>query len=246
MSLDVLAFGAHPDDVELTVGGTVLALRAQGYTVGIVDMTRGEMGTRGSPEIRAQEATEAARRLGVEQRRNLGLPDGRVALDDASREAAIRVLREFRPTLVLAPVERDLHPDHGWTGRIVREACFLAGLERWDTGQPRHRPRAVLGYFSHTTVEPDLVIDITQFYEQKKAACLAYASQFHDPDSSELATYISSEGFWDWWEARARSLGQRIGAAFGEGFVHDGPVPVRDPVKQFETFGYYPDTDTNG
>ena len=246
MTMDVLAFGAHPDDVELTVGGTVLALRAQGYSVGIVDLTGGEMGTRGTPELRAREAAEAARRLGVEERRNLGLPDGRLTLDETSRSEVIRVLREFRPTLVLAPIESDLHPDHGWTGRIVREASFLAGLERWDTGQAAHRPRTVLGYFSHTTVEPDLVIDITPFFEQKKEACLAYASQFHNPASDEAPTYISSEGFWDWWEARARSFGHRIGATFGEGFVHEGPIPIRDPVKQFVEFGYYPSGDADG
>ena len=240
MTCDVLAFGAHPDDVELTVGGTVLSLVDQGYTVGIVDMTRGEMGTRGTPEIRAREAAEAARRLGVSVRRNLGLPDGRVALDDTSREEAIRVLRDLRPSLVLAPVEVDLHPDHQWTGRIVKEACFLAGLERWSTGQRPHRPRTTLGYVTHTTVEPDVVIDITPFFTKKKEACLAYQSQFHDPESNEPATYISSSGFWDWWEARARSYGHAIGVTYGEGLVHDGPVPVTDPVRQFVDFGYYP------
>ena len=141
MRQDVLAFGAHPDDVELTIGGTVLSLLNQGYGVGIVDMTRGEMGTRGTPEVRATEAAEAARRLGVSVRRNLGLPDGNVVLNQASRDAVIRVLREYRPSVVLAPIDRDLHPDHAWTGRIVREAAFLAGLVRWDTAQAPHRPR---------------------------------------------------------------------------------------------------------
>lgn len=246
MTLDVLAFGAHPDDVELTVGGTVLSLISQGYSVGIVDMTRGEMGTRGTQETRAREATEAARRLGVATRRNLGLPDGRITLDETSREEVIRVLREFRPTLVLSPIESDLHPDHGWTGRIVKEASFLAGLKRWETGQPPHRPKTVLGYFSHTTVEPNTVVDITPFFQQKKEVCLAYESQFHDPESSEPETYISSAGFWDWWEARARGFGHRIGVTYGEGFVHDGPIPLKDPVKQFVDFGYYPDGNPDG
>ncbi len=240
MRQDVLAFGAHPDDVELTIGGTVLSLLNQGYGVGIVDMTRGEMGTRGTPEVRATEAAEAARRLGVSVRRNLGLPDGNVVLNQASRDAVIRVLREYRPSVVLAPIDRDLHPDHAWTGRIVREAAFLAGLVRWDTGQAPHRPRTVLGYVTHTTEDPDLVVDVSAFMRQKKEACLAYESQFHDPDSEAPATYISSAGFWDWWEARARSFGHRIGVEFGEGFVHDGPIPLADPVKQFMDFGYYP------
>jgi len=241
MTVDVLAFGAHPDDVELTVGGTLLALKAQGRSVGIVDMTRGEMGTRGSPETRALEAAAAADRLGIDVRENLELPDGRVLLDDASRGKVIRVLRDLRPRLVLAPIESDLHPDHGWTGRIVREAAFLAGLRKWETDQEPHRPRTVLGYFSHTTQEPDLVVDITPFFERKKMACLAYASQFHDPESAEPSTYISSQGFWDWWEARARHFGHRIGVTFGEGLVHDGPIPVQDLLGQFEGFGYYPD-----
>lgn len=241
MTIDVLAFGAHPDDVELTVGGTVLSLKSQGYTVGIVDMTRGEMGTRGTPEIRAREAAEAARRLGVDVRRNLGLPDGRVTLDETSREEVIRVIRELRPSLVIAPIEIDLHPDHQWTGRIVKESCFLAGLARWETGQAPHRPKTILGYVSHTTVDPDIVIDITAFFDAKKNACLAYASQFHDPESSEPETYIASAGFWDWWEARARGYGHAIGATYGEGLVHDGPIPVSDPVSQFVEFGYYPE-----
>jgi bacillithiol biosynthesis deacetylase BshB1 len=239
MGCDVLAFGAHPDDVELSVGGTVLSLRAQGYEVGIVDMTRGEMGTRGTPEIRAHECAEAATRLGVRIRRNLGLPDGHVTLDDQSKDAVIRVLREFRPSLVLAPLEDDLHPDHQWTGRIVREAAFLSGLMRWDTGQDPWRPRTVLGYVSHTLADPDIVVDISRYFDAKKTACLAYRSQFHDPGSEEPGTYIASEGFWDWWEARARSFGHRIGVTFGEGFVHDGPIPVHDPVRQFADFGYY-------
>lgn len=244
--VDVLAFGAHPDDVELTVGGTLLVLKEQGYRSGIVDMTRGEMATRGTPEIRAVEAATAAGLLGAALRRNLGLPDGRVALDEESRRKVIEVIREHRPTIVLAPVEEDLHPDHLWTGRIVREACFLAGLQRWDTGQAAHRPRTVLGYASHTVFEPSLVVDISPHFERKKEACRAYRSQFHDPDSKEPLTYISSARFWDWWEARARHFGHRIGATFGEPFHHEGPIPVRDVVRQFSAFGYYPSSSDAG
>jgi bacillithiol biosynthesis deacetylase BshB1 len=238
--LDVLAFGAHPDDVELTVGGTLLVLKEQGYRTGIVDMTRGEMATRGTPEIRAAESDTAGKLLGATLRRNLELPDGRVTLNEESRRKVIEVLRDHRPTIVLAPVEEDLHPDHLWTGRIVREACFISGLLRWDTGQAPHRPRTVLGYASHTVFEPSMVVDISPHFERKKEACLAYRSQFYDPDSEEPATYISSERFWDWWEARARHFGHRIGATFGEPFHHQGPIPVRDVVSQFLDFGYYP------
>ncbi len=240
--VDIVAVGAHPDDVELTVGGTLLHLRSLGYRTAIVDMTRGELATRGNPEIRAAEAREAAHRLGVESRVNLELPDGQVLLDQESRLRMVRALRALRPAIVLAPDIEDLHPDHGWTGRIVREAAFLAGLARLDTGQAPHRPRTVLGCFSHTLREPDLVVDISPWFARKKEACLAYRSQFHDPGSDDPPTYLSRPDFWDWWEARARHFGHRIGATFGEAFVHEGPLPVRDPVALFADYGYYPQT----
>lgn len=239
-AIEVLAFGAHPDDVELTVGGTLLLLKDKGYRTGIVDLTRGELGTRGTADIRAAEAAEAARRLRADIRVNLGLPDGGVILDRESRLAVVRVLREHRPTLVLAPADEDLHPDHAHAGRIVREAAFLAGVAKLDTGQAPHRPRAVLGCFSHTVRDPAIVVDITPWFARKKEACLAYKSQFHDPASREPATYISRPEFWTWWEARARTFGHLIGAEFGEAFAHDGPVPVADPVAMFKDFGYYP------
>jgi bacillithiol biosynthesis deacetylase BshB1 len=238
--VDVLAFGAHPDDAELSVGGTLLKLKAKGYRTGVVDMTHGELGTRGTPAVRAAEAEEAARRLGLEVRRNLGLPDGGVLLSEATRLSAVRVIRECRPALILAPIEEDLHPDHRWTGRIVREAAFLSGLGKLDTGQPPHRPRAVLGCFSHIVRAPSLVVDITPYFARKKEACLAYRSQFFDPASTEPETYISRPEFWEWWEARARHFGNFIGARFGEAFVHDGPVPAPDLMEIFSGYGYYP------
>lgn len=239
-TVDVLAFGAHPDDVELTVGGTLLRLADLGYRVGIVDMTRGEMATRGTPEIRAQEAQVAAERLRCTVRINLGLPDGKVLLDDHSRDAVIRVLRRCTPALVIAPTQEDLHPDHAWTGRIVKESSFLAGLAKWETGQNPHRPQTVLGSFSHTLDRPSIIVDISQYFSAKKLACQSYASQFYNPGSSDAATYISRPEFWDWWEARARHFGHMIGAQFGEPLVHDGPIPISDPVATFSNFSYYP------
>lgn len=236
----VLAFGAHPDDVELTIGGTVALLVRSGHRVVIVDLTRGELGTRGTPKIRAEEAAEAARILGVETRENLELPDGGLGPERTQLSALVRVIRQHRPQLVLAPLEEDLHPDHKWAGRLIKEAAYLSGLRNWDPGLPPHRPRAILQYMSHTRVAASLVIDVTETFETKRRACLAYRSQFHDPDSQEPATYISSEPFWAWWEARARHDGHAIGATFGEAFVHQGPLPVRDPVEQFRSFGYYP------
>lgn len=238
--MDVAAFGAHPDDVELAVGGSVRRLVEQGYRVALVDLTPGQLATRGTPRQREQEAEKAAEILGVAGRSNAGLQDGDLLPTREGREAVIRQIRALRPKVVLAPAQEDLHPDHRWAGVLVKEAAFLAGLARWDTGQEPYRPRVVLHYFLHTQHRPDLVVDVTTTFEIKRRACQAYRSQFHDPDSRERATYISSEGFWDWWEGRARHYGNLIGATFGEPFLHDGPLPVGDMVSQFRSFGYYP------
>lgn len=238
--LDVLAFGAHPDDVELLIGGTIARLVGQGHRVGIVDLTRGELGTRGTPELRAEEAAEAARILGVAHRANLDLGDGHLVDDLASRGRVVEAIREHRPQLILTHTDRDRHPDHEAAGKIVRAASFLSGLRNFDPGRQPHRAQTILGYFSHTMDAPDLVIDVSQTFEKKREACLAYRSQFHDPDSSEPRTFISRAEFWDWWEARARHYGQMINATHGEAFTHEGPIPVDDPVRQFGGVNYYP------
>ncbi len=243
---DVLAFGAHPDDVELGVGGTILGMIARGRSVVIVDCTRGELGTRGTPEIREREAREAARLLGVETRVNLELPDGGVLLNDDSRRRVVEVIRRFKPTIVLAPRTDDLHPDHAHAARIIHDAAFLSGIRKWNASGAAHRPRAVLEYASHTQFPPSFVVDITPHFARKKEACLAYRSQFFDPASTEPATYISSSRFWDWWEGRARHYGNMVGAGFGEPFHVATPLRVEDPVAQFEDFGYYPKTKTPG
>ncbi len=237
---DVLAFGAHPDDVELGIGGTVLSLVAQGYRVVIVDLTRGELGTRGTPEIRAREAAEASRLLGASERVNLGLPDGSVLLDDVSRRKVVEVIRRFRPVIVCGPRPDDLHPDHAHASDIITDAAFLAGVRRWAADGAPHRPRAVLEYASHTQFAPSFVVDVSPYFARKKEACLAYQSQFFNPASAEPATYISSTRFWDWWEGRARHYGNLVGAEFGEPFRVAGPLLVADPVAQFRDFGYYP------
>ena len=240
--VDVLAFGAHPDDVELAIGGTVRLLVEQGHSVGIVDMSRGELGTRGTPIIRREEAAAAAAVLGARYRRCLDLGDGHILPSDEARRRVVEAIRLARPGLVLAPWIEDRHPDHKWTGVLVQEAAFIAGLTKWDPDVPAHRPRAVLHYPMHTLFEPSLVVDVTGTFEKKREACLCFKSQFHDPGSSDPETYISSQGFWDWWEARARAAGNPIGATFGEAFRLQGPVPVSDPVTQFASYGYYPQT----
>lgn len=239
MSVDILAIGAHPDDVELSVGGTLLRAAAAGRTFAIADMSAGENGTRGNAQIRAHEAAEAAQLLGAAGRECLGLSDGAILLTEETRLAVVHCIRRWKPQVVIAPDEDDLHPDHAWTGRIVREAAFLAGVAKIGTG-PAHRPRAVIACFAHTVREPDFVVDVSAHFERKRAACLAYKSQFFNPQSTEPSTFISRPEFWGWWEGRARAFGQRIGAVHGEAFVHRGPLRVDDVVAQFADYGYYP------
>ncbi len=237
--VDILAFGAHPDDVELTVGGTLLRAAASGRSFAIADLSAGECGTRGSAALRATEAAQAAQTLGASGRECLGLPDGAILLTEASRLAVVHCIRRWKPRVVIAPDEDDLHPDHAWTGRIVREAAFLAGVAKVGSGAA-HRPQAVIACFAHTVREPDFVVDISAHFELKRAACEAYKSQFFNPNSTEPATFIARPEFWGWWEGRARAFGQRIGAVYGEAFVHRGPLRVDDVVAQFADYGYYP------
>jgi N-acetylglucosamine malate deacetylase 1 len=239
---DILAIGPHPDDVELAVGGTLLRQARAGRRTAIVDCTRGELGTRGTAEIRAREAKEAARSLGVAVRLNLGLPDGGLFADDAARRKLVVAIRALRPVVILAPHDDDLHPDHEQGGRLAREAAFLAGVAKYEPGAPPHRARAVLQYPSHRPFTPSFVVDVSDVFEAKRAACLAYRSQFHDPTSKEAETYLSRAQFWEWWEGKARYFGNLIGAAYGEPFLAPGPLRVDDVVGAFEDYGYYPKT----
>ncbi|MCB9898056.1 MAG: bacillithiol biosynthesis deacetylase BshB1 [Planctomycetes bacterium] len=235
--VDVLVFGPHPDDIEICAGGLVLSLRAQGYSVGGIDMTAGESGTRGSAADRSREATEGARLLGLEFRECLGLPDGRIALDEPTRDRVIEVIRRHRPQLVVAPIAVDHHPDHSRTGTLVKEARFLAGCARIGPELPPWRPGRVLFYPSRESVEPSLVVDIGVFFEGKMAAVRAHRSQLHDPASSEPLTAIASEGFLKAIEARAVAYGSMVGATHGEPYVVEGPLAVSDPVPLVRDLG---------
>jgi bacillithiol biosynthesis deacetylase BshB1 len=230
--LDILAFGAHADDVELSCGGTLLAATSAGARVGVVDLTRGELGTRGTPEIRAEEARRAAEIMGLAMRENLGLADGFFRADRESIEAVIRVLRAWRPRVVLANALDDRHPDHARGGDLVAEAVFLSGLRRVETErdgrvQEPHRPEVVYRYIQDRYIPPQLVVDITDHIEGKMAAIDAYASQFHEPASPEPMTYIATPEFREGLRARAREHGRLIGAHYGEGFTVVRPVGVR-------------------
>ncbi len=229
--LDVVAIGAHPDDVELGCGGTVARLTGSGRAVGIVHLTRGEAGTRGTPEERELEARAAAAELGVEAIEFLHCGDGGLRRGRDEEDALIAVLRRWRPDLVLGPSPADRHPDHGRAHRLVADAAFYAGLARRGTGEP-HRPAAVHSYMQHDPFEPRFVVDVTPVWERKLAALGAYRSQLHQPGESrdEPATKVASEEFRHAVEGRARHFGLTIGAEFGEPFWTPLPLAVTDPL----------------
>ncbi len=242
--LDVLAFGAHPDDVELSCGGTICLLVKQGYRVGIVDFTRGELGSRGTPELRAQETAEASRILGVHVRENLGIPDGQIASTEEHRNKVIRALRTYRPHILLVNAPECRHPDHCHASKLAIEACFYAGLRRIETYdtegnlQEPWRPAHVLHYVQAVPLTPTLVVDVSQVWECRIRALRAYRSQFfheeYQSGEEEPQTFISQPEFWHWIEARARSYGYLIGATYAEPFVyHHPPFGVEDLVATF-------------
>ncbi len=225
MSMDVLAIGAHPDDLEIGVGGLLHQLARRGLRVAMLDLTRGEMGTRGTPELRADEADAAARLLGVSIRENAGLPDGAIANTREQQRAVIPFIRRHRPRLMLAPMSPDRHPDHAAAHGLVYNANYFSGLARIDTGQEPYRCPALWYYHPYSeSAMPTFVVDISEDYEAKTAALRAHASQFFNPDFDGPPTYISSEAFWESIHTRAAYWGSRIGARYGEALYADAPV----------------------
>lgn len=223
MKLDILAFGAHPDDVELGCGATVAKEVALGKKVGIIDLTRGELGTRGSADLRDKESARAAGILGVAIRENLGFRDGFFKNDEAHQLEVIRMLRKYRPDIVLCNAVRDRHIDHGKGSSLVSDACFLSGLRKIETEyegrkQEHWRPDHVYHYIQWENLEPDFVVDVTGFVQKKIDAVLAYSSQFYDPESTEPESPISSKNFLESVEYRAKDLGRLINKEAGEGF----------------------------
>ncbi|MDX2002611.1 MAG: bacillithiol biosynthesis deacetylase BshB1 [Chitinophagales bacterium] len=233
--LDILAIGAHPDDVELGCAGTLLKHIDLGYKVGILDLTRGELGTRGSAEIRDQEAAAAAKVLGITVRENLALIDGFFQNDRECQLAIIRLIRKYRPSIVITNAFYDRHPDHGRASKLTADACFLSGLPKIETElggakQEKWRPKAVYHYIQALHMKPDLVVDISPYFEQKMESVLAYRSQFYDPDSKEPQTFISSPEFLDLVRARAIEFGSYIGVKYAEGYCVDRLIGVPDLV----------------
>ena len=232
MRLDALAVGAHPDDVELACGGTLAKLVSLGYRVGVMDMSRGEMGTRGSGEIRAREAAAASRELNLVVRDNLDLPDGRIWLTEESRDKMVRKIRLCRPRVVFTHYWEDPHPDHVHTCQIVREAAHVAGLAKYDAeaGQERFRPQTIAHFMFPRTAPPTFVVDITEFAEQKHRAISCYRSQLYDPNSKEPETNLSSEAFLRRVEARQRFYGSLITVEHAEAFIVREALNVHDPL----------------
>ncbi len=224
MKLDVLVFAAHPDDAELACSGTILKYTNEGKKVGIVDLTQGELGTRGSAQLRAQEAAASAEILGLTIRENLGLRDGFFLNDEVNRLKVIEAIRKYQPEIVLANAFSDRHPDHGRASELINDAVFLSGLSKIETQlndqtQKPWRPRLLLHYIQDRYIQPDILIDITPYWEQKLASIRAFKSQFFDPKSSEPDTYISSPDFLNALEARCREFGKSIQATYAEGFT---------------------------
>jgi N-acetylglucosamine malate deacetylase 1 len=230
--LDALAVFSHPDDAELSVSGTLLRLKLLGYRTGVVDMTRGEMGTRGTAAMREREAAEGARLMNLDLRLNLGLPDGHVWPTEEARAALVRVLRSHKPKVLLTTHWDDPHPDHANTSRIVRDAARLATMKRYDEEhkQPAVAMPAIMhSLFSRNTV-PSFIVDVTDFVEQKMAAIRAHGSQFYQPGSKEPATRISDPTFLEQMEFRMRYFGSLIGVAAGEPFYVREALNVDDPI----------------
>ena len=237
MKLDILAFGVHPDDVELGCSDTLLAALAEGKKVGIIDLTRGELGTRGTIETRKEEAAKAAAILGVQVRENLGMADGFFQNDETNQRKVIAAIRKYRPEIILANAFEDRHPDHGRSAKLVADAAFLSGLRKIETMengelQDIWKPSYVFHYIQDRFIQPSFVVDISAHMDQKMESVLAYSTQFFNPDLNEPQTYISSSQFLETVKARALMMGKRIGVAYAEGFYTEKTVGV----KSFDAF----------
>jgi bacillithiol biosynthesis deacetylase BshB1 len=233
MKLDILVFGAHPDDAELGAGGTIAKEVANGKKVGVIDLTRGELGTRGTAEIRDEEAADAGKVLGLTIRENMEFADGFFLNDKHHQLAIIRKIRYYRPDIVLCNAVEDRHIDHARGSELVSNACFLSGLIKIDTKlegddqwQDAWRPKQVYHYIQWKNLEPDFVLDISDFIDKKMEAIEAYASQFYDPESKEPSTPISSKNFTESVAYRARDLGRMVGVEYAEGFTAERHIGV--------------------
>jgi len=232
MKLDILVFGAHPDDAEIGCGATIAKSIAKGLKVGVIDLTRGELGSRGTPSIRAVEAQNAAEILGVSIRENLEFADGFFINDKEHQLEVIKIIRKYKPRIVLCNTVDDRHLDHPKAGELVSNACFLSGLVKIETTlngkkQEKWRPKQVYHYIQWKNIEPDFVIDVSNFIVKKIAAVQAYKSQLHNPNSKEPETPITTQNFFDSIKYRAQDLGRLVGVDYAEGFTTERYVAVK-------------------
>ena len=231
--VEYLFISAHPDDTELSCGGTIARLAKEGRRVGMVDLTKGEMGTRGTPATRRREAASAARILGALFREQLDFPDGNMPSGREWELKIIDVVRRARPSIVVAPWPDDRHPDHSRAGRIITDASFYAGLKKLETGVAAHRPQAVLYYMQNYVLPPSFVVDVTAFWKTKMRAVAAFRSQFHDPKSKEPKTFISDPKFLSMIEARGQHWGALVGVQYGEAYLSKQPPQVDDIIAAY-------------
>jgi bacillithiol biosynthesis deacetylase BshB1 len=232
MKLDILAFAAHPDDIELSASGTLMKHIAAGAKVGIVDLTQGELGSRGTIDTRYEEAKRADAIMGISYRVNLKMDDGFFEINEKNKRLVIEQIRRFKPDLVLANSFVDRHPDHGRASKLVSESCFLSGLSKVQTSwesilQEKHRPKAVYHYIQDRHVKPDFVIDVSEFIDRKVEAIQAYSTQFYNPNSTEPATPISGIDFIEFLKGRMRDFGRDISVDFAEGFSVERTIGVK-------------------
>ncbi|HLF35092.1 MAG TPA: bacillithiol biosynthesis deacetylase BshB1 [Cyclobacteriaceae bacterium] len=233
MKLDILVFAAHPDDAELSCGGTIALQISKGHTIGMVDLTRGEIGTRGTPEIRAEEAANAAKILGLSVRENAGLEDGFIQNNKENQLRIAAYVRKYRPEIVLTNAVSDRHPDHGRAAALTRDACYIAGLVKLKINPGAEhsgpwRPKALYHYIQSDYIDPDFIVDISGFWKSKLDAIRAHKSQFFDPKSTDPETYISNPLFLEFIEARCKQWGHAINAVYGEGFTVERTIGIRN------------------
>ena len=233
MKLDILAFAAHPDDIELSCSGTLMKHIAQGKKVGVIDLTRGELGSRGTIDTRREEALAASEIMGIHRRENLAMKDGFFEQSEDNKRLIIEMIRKYKPEIVLANAVSDRHPDHGRAGKLVSDACFLAGLRKIETTlegeiQEVYRPRAVYHYIQDYYLHADFVVDVTAYVDRKIESIKAYKTQFYDPDSTEPQTPISGAEFFDFIKGRMMQYGRLIGAVYAEGFTVERTPGVED------------------
>ena len=232
IKLDILAFAAHPDDIELSCSGTIMKHIAEGKKVGIVDLTQGELGSRGTIDTRYTEAAAATKIMGIELRVNLRMADGFFEINEANKRLIIEQIRRFQPTIILANAIEDRHPDHGRASQLISEACFISGLKNFETTweneiQVAFRPKAVYHYIQDHYIKPDFAIDVTEFLDRKIACIKVFKTQFYDPNSKEPQTPISGEEFFDFIKGRMLEMGRPMGVKYAEGFTVERRIGVK-------------------